>query len=221
MARVADPELAERRRRQILEAALVCFSRRGFHQATMSEICAECGLSAGALYRYFPSKTDIIVAIAEEHRREVMEGLGAIDKDAPVIEMMLKVIEAALDKISALGGSLIGDVIAEASRDPTLAARLKRSDESVRTLLRAGLVEGRRRGRVSADVDPDAATRIIEAFLDGVILRLAIIHDVPRSQVMADARLFLTRLLAPADPLSHIAQPTPKATRRAHLSQEG
>jgi AcrR family transcriptional regulator len=55
MARLADPGLAERRRRQILEAAAVCFRRRGFHQATMQEICSEAGISPGALYRFFPA----------------------------------------------------------------------------------------------------------------------------------------------------------------------
>ncbi|HVK80674.1 MAG TPA: helix-turn-helix domain-containing protein, partial [Verrucomicrobiae bacterium] len=70
MARIADPLLADRRRRQIMDAAIVCFRRRGFHQASMQEICAEAGISAGALYRYFGSKADIIGAIAEESRAE-------------------------------------------------------------------------------------------------------------------------------------------------------
>ena len=70
MARLADPGLATRRRREILDAALFCFRRRGFHQATMQEICAEAGLSPGALYRYFNSKADIIAAIAEDERSE-------------------------------------------------------------------------------------------------------------------------------------------------------
>src|SRR5262249_31525834 len=75
MARLADPMLAERRRSQILEAALACFRRRGFHQATMQEICAEAGISPGALYRYFGSKSDIIAAIAEEERGEADDEL--------------------------------------------------------------------------------------------------------------------------------------------------
>src|SRR5262245_36272493 len=70
LARLADPELADRRRRQIMAAAIACFRRRGFHQATMAEICAEAGISAGALYRYFSSKADIIGAIAEDKRGE-------------------------------------------------------------------------------------------------------------------------------------------------------
>ena len=36
----------------------------------MQEICAEAGMSPGALYRYFPSKVAIIAAIAEAERAQ-------------------------------------------------------------------------------------------------------------------------------------------------------
>jgi len=52
----------ESRREQILDAAFTCFAHRGFHTTTMHEICAEAGLSAGAIYSYFSSKNEIIGA---------------------------------------------------------------------------------------------------------------------------------------------------------------
>ena len=70
MPRTVDPQLNERRRRQILEAATRCVIRRGFHQTSMQEICAEAEMSSGGLYRYFDSKEAIIAAIAEDERAE-------------------------------------------------------------------------------------------------------------------------------------------------------
>src|SRR3954449_6040071 len=64
---------AERRDQQtqrIMEAAKTCFVRSGFQGASMQQICAEAGMSPGALYRYFPSKEAIIEAICEANRRE-------------------------------------------------------------------------------------------------------------------------------------------------------
>jgi AcrR family transcriptional regulator len=55
MPKVTEAHL-EARRQQILDAALACFSRRGFHQSTMQDICQEAELSPGAVYRYFRSK---------------------------------------------------------------------------------------------------------------------------------------------------------------------
>jgi TetR/AcrR family transcriptional regulator, repressor for uid operon len=44
------------RRTRILDAAETCFVRSGFHRTTMQDVAAEAGMSAGNLYRYFPSK---------------------------------------------------------------------------------------------------------------------------------------------------------------------
>ena len=50
------------RRKQIIEAAQACFSRQGFHQTSIQDICKEAELSPGAVYRYFPGKVQIIAA---------------------------------------------------------------------------------------------------------------------------------------------------------------
>src|ERR1700761_6515462 len=52
------------RRDEIITAALRAFRRKGFHATSMAEIITESGLSAGAIYGYFASKTDIILAVA-------------------------------------------------------------------------------------------------------------------------------------------------------------
>src|ERR1051325_11463629 len=67
------------RRDEILSAAQRCFVRSGFHQTSMQEICAEAGMSAGNLYRYFPSKESIIAGIAERDRAEVGQDFARAD----------------------------------------------------------------------------------------------------------------------------------------------
>jgi len=65
MPKVTDAH-RESRREQILIAAWKCFSRNGFHSTSMADVIAEAGLSAGAVYLYFRSKDDIIVAVATQ-----------------------------------------------------------------------------------------------------------------------------------------------------------
>src|ERR1044072_2817542 len=59
------------RRSQILEAAVVCFAKRGFHQASMHDISAEAGISVGLIYRYFQNKEAVIAAMADRHKSEL------------------------------------------------------------------------------------------------------------------------------------------------------
>ena len=54
------------RRSQILEAALVCFAKRGFHQTSMHDISGEAGISVGLIYRYFENKEAVISAMADQ-----------------------------------------------------------------------------------------------------------------------------------------------------------
>ena len=59
------------RRTQILDAAVVCFAKRGFHQASMHDISAEAGISVGLIYRYFQNKEAVISAMADRHKQEI------------------------------------------------------------------------------------------------------------------------------------------------------
>ena len=54
------PDVSSERKKQILDAAILVFSRDGFHDARMDDIANESGLSKGALYWYFNSKDELI-----------------------------------------------------------------------------------------------------------------------------------------------------------------
>src|SRR6516225_7014472 len=81
---VVMTSVAEARHRQILQAAAACFGRRGFHQATMQDICSEVGLSPGSVYRYFRSKEELIAALVEEDRAKHIARIEAV-RDQPDI----------------------------------------------------------------------------------------------------------------------------------------
>jgi len=50
---------AEARRREILEAAVRVFARRGFHAATIAEVAAEAGVAVGSIYLCFKTKQEL------------------------------------------------------------------------------------------------------------------------------------------------------------------
>jgi AcrR family transcriptional regulator len=64
MARSATATVTgERRRTEILDAALLCFDRRGISATTVEDIRAESGASIGSIYHQFASKDEILSAI--------------------------------------------------------------------------------------------------------------------------------------------------------------
>src|SRR5215469_5228087 len=117
MPKVSQEHL-ERRRQQILDAAAGCFARQGFHATSMQDIFAAAGLSAGAVYRYFPSKTGLIRAIAAETLAESLPALDSAASDAADIPGMLATLVAELrtGRIARLRPVML-QVWAEATRD--------------------------------------------------------------------------------------------------------
>ncbi len=61
----SQTDLKQERRKQILDAAEKVFIQRGFNKARMDDIVAESGLSKGALYWYYKSKDEIILALMD------------------------------------------------------------------------------------------------------------------------------------------------------------
>ncbi|AGG08388.1 TetR/AcrR family transcriptional regulator [Dehalococcoides mccartyi] len=58
---------AEKRRREILDAALKIFAEQGYQGATISQISETAGTSLGLLYHYFPNKKALMEAVIAEN----------------------------------------------------------------------------------------------------------------------------------------------------------
>jgi AcrR family transcriptional regulator len=55
--------LTEHRRKQILNAALTVFSRKGYGEATIPDIAREAEVAVGTIYNYYPSKREILMSV--------------------------------------------------------------------------------------------------------------------------------------------------------------
>ena len=77
MPKVTEAHL-EARHQQILNTAGACFSRQGFHQTSMQDICRAAELSPGAVYRYFSSKEDIIAASCQACQHGIVDFIQSV-----------------------------------------------------------------------------------------------------------------------------------------------
>jgi TetR/AcrR family transcriptional repressor of uid operon len=196
LARLADPSLADRRRRQILDAALACFRRRGFHQATMQEICAEANMSAGALYRYFSSKAEIIGAIAEDkHADSDSEFLEATRKGA-LIDALSLLARDFFEKFAEGDGVLIADIFAEAIRDDAVAAPLLKINQNSVEYCVAAIKAAQGRGEVDEKLDAREAANTLFAAIEGIALRRAFLRDTDPDAAVAQFRALAQRYLS-------------------------
>ncbi|GAB3208097.1 TetR/AcrR family transcriptional regulator [Nocardia tengchongensis] len=180
MPRVSADHL-ERRRQQILDAAQTCFARKGLHATTMQDVFAESGLSAGAVYRYFKSKNDIIEALATEAPADLRATLTeAVYSDPlPTPPELIRLISADVVKLSAPGGPVrvIPQAWALALTDANIADYVRTNILGFRRLWFDYANRMRDAGWLSPDADTDAVAKILLGLLPGFILQHLILGD--------------------------------------------
>ena len=170
-------ERASAQRERILDAALTCFAREGFHAATMQDIVAESGLSPGAIYGYFKGKTEVVMAIATERhameRQRMREALAAADLDTSLVRLIEGFVLGLRDPQEKTWRRLAVQLWAESLSNPKLKrealAGVSQAVEILSPMIRAA----QREGRWPRHLDPQSAARVMVAVLQGISLQLA------------------------------------------------
>lgn len=170
MPRVSEDHRAARRR-QILSAAATRFARDGFHRTSMQDVVDESGLSFGAVYRYFRTKNDIVMAIS-------LEAIGVIET---VVRDGVQAGRPVADLLATLPGALLDleqidermrlavQAWGEALRDPALAQRMQEGLRRARAALRESIEVNWADSGVH--IDADAAAQVLISIIQGFILQ--------------------------------------------------
>lgn len=178
---------AEVRRRQILDAAVEVFRRRGFHAASMAEIAKTFGMSAGHIYNYFDSKEAIIEAIVARDIDEFLTLTAQMQGEADLRHEMVERVDEGTDRrLDADHASLQIEIVAEASRNPKIADMVQRADATVRRRL-IELVRAAARGPVD-EADLVARAELLLALFEGLMLRTLRQPDIDRQALKRGLR---------------------------------
>jgi AcrR family transcriptional regulator len=150
----------ETRRQQILDAALRCFSRDGFHNTTTADIVRESGVSQGTLYLYFTTKDEIIVALADDrHQGEAFVSAMAQSEQDPIegLALLLELHGQGLDDPRRSDLRRVGiQGWAEALRNPTILASVTEGTSLVRKEIVRLIARGQEAGQIRREIEPEA-----------------------------------------------------------------
>jgi AcrR family transcriptional regulator len=198
MPKVSEEHL-DARRKQIVDAAVACFARDGFHRATMQDICREAGLSPGAIYRYFSSKDELVEAIADErHAREAEFAAGARDigEGTEALRALGRVFFGSLaDPDERRRRRLVVQIWAEALVNPGLHRLVMRGIELPLTVIPQLVREAQQKGELDESLDPDALARVMLAMFQGFILQQAWDEHTDVASFLEAAEAFVDALM--------------------------
>jgi AcrR family transcriptional regulator len=214
MPKVTKEHVAARRR-QILDAALRCFAREGFHRTTMQDIFREAELSPGAVYSYFSGKDEIVRAIIGELMGFLAEIAATFVEPLPEGrlrrpgEAVVEVIERY--RHMELGTAeerarLFPHLVGEQQRDPELNAAVRAGVEHLRAGFELLARAAQERGELDPSIDPQPFGRLAIALIQGLLTQYAVYGSD------LDVEAYLRTVLTALD--GHAASPDSSAATR-------
>ncbi len=165
---VAKPRAGDEKRRQLLEAAVRVFARKGFHGSRVGDIAEEAGVAHGLLYHYFESKDQVLEAVFRENWSVLQARVAAVEAtDEPAADQ-LRHIAAIILRTWLHLPDVVRVVVREFGRSPELAARIGELAQPIEVIARV-IERGVERGEFRPDVDPRLAATVVYGSIDELL----------------------------------------------------
>ncbi len=180
---MARPRRLGQRKEQILKAAEKVFARKGFQEATVSDVAREAGLSEATIYEYFPSKEELLFSIPGETTRKGKEILefhlqyvrGAANKLRSIIYHYLSFYQNNPDYAS------IAMLVLKQNRKFTETEAYQTVREGSRVILRV-VEEGIASGEFQESTNPYLVRSVIFGTIENILIR-KLLHGKPEDLV--------------------------------------
>ncbi|RUO97324.1 TetR/AcrR family transcriptional regulator [Hyphomicrobium sp.] len=194
------PDTQRARRENILDAALTCFTRGGFHATTMQMICQEAGVSPGALYVYFDSKEALIAGLCERDRAEFAERFAALAQAPDFLEALGQLGQHYFVDEPAEKQRFAVEMGIESTRNPRIAEIFMSVDRFCNDSFEALFLRLEAEGRIAPIVDIPTLVKVFNVFGDGMFWRRAIDPDADIAAVLPIVVNLVSGLLNPQKP---------------------
>lgn len=158
------------RRREILEAAMRIFVRKGYSAAAMTDITRESGLTRGGIYWHFSSKWEIFMEMFREHKRHNLALWERIEEIGLTPDAL---VEGGLLFISEMIGNawvakVCKEVEIEAVRKEEIRDEYNSMYDEIRARISAQLERGVEAGLVRP-LDTESLAYALVSLVDGIL----------------------------------------------------
>lgn len=158
------------RRAAIVDVARRTFTEFGYLGTTTDEVAARCRISKQTLYKLFPSKSDIFLAVVRAHRRMMLDLPRPAEEDDPVETVLEKIFMIEIDQqAESERAAFIHAIVEESVSAPELSDILRREGvDLARRQLAAWLDEQGSKGGLQLEDSESAAQMLMDMMLGAV-----------------------------------------------------
>ncbi|HKD95088.1 MAG TPA: TetR/AcrR family transcriptional regulator [Gaiellaceae bacterium] len=165
---VDQTSAVEDKRRQLLDAAVRVFARKGFHASRVGDIAEEAGVAHGLLYHYFKSKDQVLEAVFHENWSLLVTRIESVEETAEPAADQLRHISAIVLRTWLHLPDVVRVVIQEFGRSPELGERIGELTLPIDAIQRV-ITRGIESGEFRKDVDPVFAATVVYGAIDELL----------------------------------------------------
>ena len=191
------PKTQHARREHILDAAERCFIGKGFHHATMDDICREAQVSPGALYTYFVSKEALIIGLCEREKDRFGKELAKMTEATDFLAALHCMAEQYCCNEPIEKVRLHVEIGAEAGRNALIGNTVRGIDKAVNESFIVLLKKERDQGRIRPKLPIEIIVRAMGALGDGLFLRRSLDPHFDPKSIIPAMMTMIEALLAP------------------------
>jgi TetR/AcrR family fatty acid metabolism transcriptional regulator len=171
------------KREAILGAAVKVFARRGFHNTRVKDIATEIDVAEGTLYKYFPTKNDILFSLFKEKWSELTSDLRRKIKPLDDVNEKMMVILTTIVDVFKTNRDLAELFLIEIKQSSAfLNSPVVESMADFLDLIEEILKEGVAKGVYRKDLDTKAARMMIFGAAQGVLLGWILKETIPNKE---------------------------------------
>jgi TetR/AcrR family fatty acid metabolism transcriptional regulator len=161
-------KVQEERRRQILQASVKAFARKGYHACRVSDIAKEAGVAYGLVYHYYRSKETLLEAIFKETWGAMLATIRSVEQlDEPAREQVRKVTEIVL-RTWKRDPELVRVLVREVTRSSQVQEETEEIDLAYQALQRI-VEQGQETGEFRSDLDARLTATIWYGALEEIL----------------------------------------------------
>jgi AcrR family transcriptional regulator len=165
-------------RQRLIDAGIACLRRVGYAATTIQLVMEEAGVSRGAMLHHFPTRVDLIIAVAEaaaaHQDRYVRRRLAAV---APGIDRYLAITEATWEVMCEPPALALIEIIIASRSDPALGARFPAIAQALEAGQREGVWEMARELGIRDQDAVERMVRVHRAAMRGLAIEMMFTGD--------------------------------------------
>ena len=157
------------KRRQILDAAVRAFARKGYHACRVGEIAEEAGVAYGLVYHYFGSKEELLETIFRETWTQMLSRVQEVREEGGPASEQVRKVTALLLRTWRRNPDLVRVLVHEVTRSPEQLPRQIDEISHAYEALEGIIAHGQETGEFRDDFDAQLAATIFYGALEEVL----------------------------------------------------